>query len=157
MSEKLKQFKRSKFGISDIMTIKEKDEFYMNFARQQSLFATCDRLHVGAIIINENGFIIGSGYNTTPEGVPTCEEVGCQKNDQGRCIATVHAEQKALLSVQHKSDLKNSKIYVTHYPCENCSKLLLEAGIQEVIYEEYYDNAMSRYFLDNIKVRQLKG
>ena len=150
-------FKRSTFGVSNVMSQQEQDEFYMNFALRASLLATCPRLHVGAIIVSEAGFIIGSGHNTTPDGIPTCEEAGCKKNDQGRCIATVHAEQKALLSIQHKSDLKNSKIYVTHYPCENCSKLLLEAGIQEVIYEEYYDNELSRYFLDTINVRQLKG
>lgn len=138
-------------------TVGTHDEKFMAVAREMAKAGTCNRLQVGAVIVNKYGRIVGAGWNTTPDGIPTCKEVGCRKNDEGRCYATLHAEQKAILSVFNKEHLIDSTIYVTHYPCENCSKLILEAGIKRVVYETPYENKLSNFFLQHVQTERLEG
>lgn len=138
-------------------TVGTDKEKYMAVARELAKNGTCNRLQVGAIIVNKYGRIVGAGWNTSPKGIPTCKEVGCRKNEEGRCYATVHAEQESILSVLNKNDLIDSTIYVTHYPCENCSKLILESGIKKVVYGKPYENKLSSFFLQHVQTERLEG
>jgi dCMP deaminase len=129
------------------------DSYFINLAKYIALRSTCDRLSVGCVIVKDNR-VIGTGYNGSVSGLGHCGEVGHLYNDQGRCIRTVHAEQNALLTAD-KTLLKGSTAYVTHYPCEICSKLLVQAGISRVVYLEPYENKHSKYFLDTIITEQI--
>lgn len=121
----------------------------MDIAETVSTRATCDRLHVGCVIVKDKK-ILSTGYNGSISGQPHCDEIGHLYNDQGRCVRTVHAEQNAILYAQ-REDLKGSTVYVTHQPCENCAKLLVQSGVERIIYKEKYSNIYSRFFLDRVE------
>lgn len=100
---------------------------------------TCTRLQVGAVIVKD-GRIIASGYNGSVSGTPHCDEVGDLMVD-GHCIRAVHAEQNALMqTAQMGISINNATIYVTDVPCIQCTKLLLQAGVQEIKYLRNYHN-----------------
>ena len=115
------------------------DEYFIEMATLISERATCERLHVGAVIVKDNR-IIASGYNGSPSGMPHCSEVGCDVVD-GHCIATIHAEVNAILQcAKYGIHTEGSTIYVTHFPCYHCAKSIVQAGIKEVIYLNKYRN-----------------
>jgi dCMP deaminase len=134
------------------------DDYFINLAEITATRSTCDRLHVGAIIVKDNR-IISQGYNGSIHGHSHCTdktkslcEGGCL-NDEGRCIKTIHAEVNALLHAD-REDLKGSTCYTSHAPCENCSKLLAQAGIVRIVYRHAYDNKYNKYFTEGIEVVQ---
>lgn len=143
--------------MEELLTKDDLEHITMGMAEMYSAYATCNRLKVGAVIVNKSGEILGAGYNTAPAPLETCEDIGCCTNEEGHCYATIHAEQMAMLSVAHRKNLIGAKMFVTHYPCENCSKLILHSGIEEVVYLHPYENEKSDYFLQHINVRQLEG
>src|SRR6266508_2454006 len=69
------------------------DEYFMNVARVVATRATCDRKHVGAVLVRDRT-ILSTGYNGSIRGLPHCTEAGHMMED-GHCVATVHAEAKA--------------------------------------------------------------
>ena len=71
------------------------DEYFMGIARQVATRATCDRKHVGAVLVR-NRMILSTGYNGSIRGLPHCDEVG-HMMENGHCVATVHAEANAIL------------------------------------------------------------
>ena len=112
-------------------------EYFMNIARQVATRATCDRKHVGAVIVRDKT-ILSTGYNGSIRGAPHCTDVGCLM-DNHHCIRTVHAEANALVqAARHGVRLEGSEIYVTASPCFNCFKLIANSGIRTVYYGEFY-------------------
>lgn len=133
------------------------DEFFMEQAVVFSKRATCNRLKVGSIITKDN-LQLAEGYNGSVSGDDHCEDIGCLKNDEGRCIRTVHSEQNSLLNAMKKGvNVSGGTAYVTHYPCENCSKMIVQAGITRVVYLVYYANKYSDYFLNQIETIEFEG
>lgn len=133
------------------------DEFFMEQAVVFSKRATCNRLKVGTIVTKDN-LQLAEGYNGSISGDAHCEDAGCLLNDQGRCIRTVHSEQNSLLNAMKKGvSVTGGTAYVTHFPCETCSKLLIQAGIKRVVYLVYYANKHSDYFLKDIQVDEFNG
>lgn len=135
------------------------DEYFMNLAKMVASRGTCDRAYVGCVLVNSDNRIVSTGYNGSVSGNPHCDEVGHTMRD-GHCIATIHAEMNALLYCA-KEGIKVSgcKCYVTHFPCLNCTKALIQAGISEIYYEEGYridDYAIELLKRNNVKVEQLK-
>ena len=135
------------------------NEYFMNLAKMVASRGTCDRAYVGCVLVNSDNRIVSTGYNGSVSGNPHCDEVGHTMRD-GHCIATIHAEMNALLYCA-KEGIKVSgcKCYVTHFPCLNCTKALIQAGISEIYYEEGYkidDYAIELLKRNNVKVEQLK-
>lgn len=134
-------------------------EYFMNIADLVSERSTCDRAFVGCVLVNKDNRIVSTGYNGSISGNPQCDEVGHKIRD-GHCIATIHAEMNALLyCAQEGITVKGSVCYVTHFPCLNCTKALIQAGISKIYYREGYridDYAIE--FLENngIEYIQLK-
>ena len=128
------------------------DEYFLGLADKVSERATCDRAHVGAIIVKDNQ-IIATGYNGSPPKQPHCDDVGHIMRG-GHCIATIHAELNALLqAAKHGHSVDGATIYVTHYPCFECSKALVTAGIKKVVYASEYRRDDRPYDpLDDIEV-----
>lgn len=113
-------------------------EYFMNIAKIVSERSTCDRAYVGCVLVNKDNRIVSTGYNGSISGNPQCDEVGHTMRD-GHCIATIHAEMNALLYCAKEGiSVKNSVCYVTHFPCLNCTKALIQAGISKIYYETGY-------------------
>ena len=114
------------------------DEYFMNLAITVSERGTCDRAYVGCVIVNEDNRIVTTGYNGSIKGNPHCDDIGHTMRD-GHCIATIHAEMNALLYCAKEGiSVNGCKAYVTHFPCLNCTKSLIQAGIKEIYYREAY-------------------
>jgi dCMP deaminase len=127
------------------------DEYFMDSAERLATRSTCDRLSVGAVLVKENR-IVASGYNGSVSGQPHCDDVGHLKNEEGRCIRTIHAEMNVLLDCAKRGvSAEGGTIYVTHEPCEHCSKHLVQAGIKTVIFKEPYPNKYNREFVQGIE------
>jgi dCMP deaminase len=111
--------------------------YFMNIARQAATRSTCDRKHVGAVIVRDRT-ILSTGYNGSIRGMPHCDEVGHWMDD-GHCVATVHAEANAIIqAAKNGVRIEDAEIYTTASPCWNCFKLIANAGIKTIYYGEFY-------------------
>jgi dCMP deaminase len=126
------------------------DTYFMEIAHLVSSRATCPRRSVGAVIVKDKR-ILATGYNGAPRGLSHCPEGG-HENDwpqgclrAGHCIRALHAEQNALLQAAMIGiACEGSAIYVTCQPCNNCAKMIINAGITRVIYEGDYPDEFSK-------------
>lgn len=117
------------------------DEYFVEMAHVVAKRATCDRKHVGAILVDQKHRIVATGYNGSPRNTPHCDEVGHElKVFEGRpsCVRTLHAESNA---IDYAGELaEGCTIYTTVVPCYDCAKRIANAGIKRVVYEEYYQS-----------------
>ena len=115
------------------------DEYFMAQSHLLSLRSTCSRLSVGATIVKDKRIIAG-GYNGSIKGDEHCIDVGC-KVVEGHCVRTIHAEINAILQCSKFGvGTEGATIYVTHFPCLNCTKSIIQAGIKEICYANDYRN-----------------
>jgi len=115
------------------------NQYFMAQSHLLSLRSTCTRLMVGATIVRDKRIIAG-GYNGSVSGSVHCIDEGCYVID-GHCVRTVHAEANALLQcAKFGVATDGADIYVTHFPCLQCTKQLIQAGIKTVYYAEDYHN-----------------
>ncbi len=115
------------------------NQYFMAQSHLLSLRSTCTRLMVGATIVRDKRIIAG-GYNGSVSGSVHCIDEGCYVVD-GHCVRTIHAEANALLQcAKFGVPTENADIYVTHFPCLQCCKQLIQAGINTVYYAEDYHN-----------------
>lgn len=113
------------------------DEYFMRIAQQVSTRSTCDRKHVGAVIVRDKT-ILSTGYNGSIRGLPHCDDVG-HLMENNHCVATVHAEANAIIqAAKNGTAIDGADIYVTASPCWSCFKLIANSGIRRVIYWEFY-------------------
>ena len=113
------------------------ETYFMNIAKEVSTRSTCDRKHVGAVIVRDKT-LLSTGYNGSIKGLPHCNDAGCEMVD-GHCIRTSHAEANAIVqAAKNGVAVNNSEIYVTASPCYNCFKLIANAGIIVIYYNELY-------------------
>jgi dCMP deaminase len=111
------------------------DTYFMFCAVGAALRSPCSRLHVGCVIVRNNR-VICTGYNGFLAGMPH-DSVVRDNHEQ----ATIHAEQNAISYAANDGiSVKDGIIYITHYPCLNCAKLLAASGITKVIYKDDYNN-----------------
>lgn len=130
--------------------------YFMSIAILLSTRSSCQRLHVGCVLVsgNENpNRIIAAGYNGFLPGLPHRSMI-----KEGHEQATVHAEQNALADAARRGVTTQDAIaYITHYPCINCAKILLAAGIKHCYYHEDYHNDPLVYEIfqeANVKLEQ---
>jgi len=117
----------------------------MGFARAAAARATCDRKHVGAVIVVGRQ-VAATGYNGSVRRLPHCDEVGHDMVD-GHCVRTIHAEMNALAQAARRGvRVEDAAIYTTASPCWACFRVLVNAGIQHFVYGEPYreEDARSR-------------
>jgi len=140
------------------------DEYFLSIAELVSKRSTCLRRGVGALIVKDRR-ILATGYNGTPSKITHCEETGCLRDElkvpsgeRHELCRGLHAEQNALLQAAlYGSSVDGSTLYCTHQPCVICTKMIINAGIKEVIIADGYPDEMAIKFLDEagIKVRKL--
>jgi len=121
--------------------------------------STCLRRHVGAVVVKEKR-VLTTGYNGAPKGLRHCAEVGCVREQNNIESGTrhelcrgVHAEQNAVIQAAYfGASIKDASIYTTNFPCVMCAKILVNAGIIEVIYKDDYEDPLSKAIMDESKV-----
>jgi dCMP deaminase len=112
-------------------------QYFLDIAKTVATRATCDRKHVGAVIVRDRT-IIATGYNGSIRGLPHCSDVGHMMEDN-HCVATVHAEMNAIVqAAKNGTAIEGADIYITASPCWLCFKLIANAGIRAVYYGEDY-------------------
>ena len=143
------------------------DQYFMSIAKVVASRSNCVKRKVAAVITVDRR-IISTGYNGTPRGTRNCNEGGCPRcnsfgpggSDLGECICS-HAEENAITqSAYHGVSVRGGTIYITLCPCLMCTKMLINAGIAEVVYStEYPMGEVSLNLLREagMKVRQLEG
>src|SRR5450432_4835718 len=113
------------------------DEYFMAIARVVATRSTCDRKHVGAVIVREK-MILTTGYNGSIRGLDHCDDAGHLMED-GHCIRTVHAEANAIVQAAKSGvRIEGAGIYVTASPCWNCFKLIANSGLGRIVFGEFY-------------------
>lgn len=112
-------------------------EYFMNIAAEVATRSTCDRKHVGAVIVRDKT-ILSTGYNGSVRGLPHCDDAGHMMED-GHCVATIHAEANAIIqAAKNGVRVDGAEIYITASPCWNCFKIVSNAGIKGIYYGEFY-------------------
>jgi dCMP deaminase len=127
------------------------DEYFMEIARTVATRATCPRASVGAILTRRHR-ILTTGYNGAPRGVAHCLEAGCTMVD-GHCLRATHAEANAIVQgALHGVSLEGATAYCTHQPCSGCSKLLISAGVERIVFEDAYPDPVAEMLLGEAHV-----
>ena len=133
--------------MSGVSTEKQRryDLAYLGLANNWAKLSYCKRKQVGAIIVKDS-IIISDGFNGTPAGFDNCCE-----NDLGETHWYVlHAEANAILKVaKSTNNCAGATLYLTHSPCKDCSKLILQSGIIRLVYQEEYKDVAGLVFLKN--------
>ncbi len=126
------------------------DEYFMKMAHLISERSTCLRRRVGAVIVDDKR-VITTGYNGAPKGLKHCSETGCLREqlkvpsgERHELCRGVHAEQNAIIQAAlFGVSVKGSTMYITNYPCSVCAKMVLNAGIVEVVYQGEYKDELA--------------
>ncbi len=130
------------------------DEYFMQVAQLVSQRSTCLRRPVGAIVV-KNKRILTTGYNGAPRNLRHCLEVGCLRDQLGvtsgerhELCRGVHAEQNAIIqSSVFGLSVEGGTLYTTTFPCVLCSKLVINAGLVEIVYDVGYPDDLSKELL----------
>lgn len=129
------------------------DQYFMLQAVLLSLRSTCTRLSVGAILVRDQRMIAG-GYNGSVSGDKHCIDDGCYMVD-GHCLRTIHAEMNAVLQcAKFGIPTDGAELYVTDFPCLQCTKMLLQAGVKKIHYLRNYHN--DPYALELLKLKEVE-
>jgi len=133
------------------------DSYFMKIAYAVSERSTCDRAFVGCVLVLDKR-ILTTGFNGSPVGQPHCDEVGHLLVDE-HCVRTIHAETNAIIQAAvHGVSTRGCSCYVTHFPCLNCTKALINAGITRLVYHIAYrqdENALEFLRTANVEINQL--
>lgn len=142
------------------------DTYFMDIANLVSRRSTCLRRAVGAVAVKEHR-VLATGYNGAPAGIRHCAEVGClresmnvESGQRHELCRGIHAEQNAIIqAAYHGVPIRSAILYCTNLPCTICTKMLINAGIAEICYQEGYADQLSRSLLDEagIILREVKG
>lgn len=129
-------------------------EYFMSIAKMVAKRSTCLRRQVGAILVKDKR-ILATGYNGAPRGLRHCEEVGCLRKDgsipsgeRHELCRGLHAEQNAIIQAAcHGIQIAGATLYCTNKPCVICSKMIINAGIAKIYYEEGYNDPLAAQML----------
>jgi dCMP deaminase len=140
------------------------DEYFMSIARVVASRSNCVKRKVAAVVTRDRR-IISTGYNGTPRGTRNCNEGGCPRCNSlspggtrlDECLCS-HGEENAITQAAfHGVSLRGGTIYTTYSPCLQCTKLIINAGLEEVVYINLYplgDTALALLREAGLKVRQ---
>lgn len=142
------------------------DEYFLKIAKLVSERSTCLRRSVGAILVKDKK-ILATGYNGAPTGIPHCDKTGCLREklhvpsgERHELCRGLHSEHNALLQAAlHGVSVKDAVLYATTQPCIICAKMLINAGIKEIVVMGKYPDKMAAEFLKKagikIKVKEI--
>ena len=136
------------------------DEYFMEMAHLVAKRSTCLRRKVGAILVKDK-HILSTGYNGAPKGLKHCSEVGCLRKELGipsgerhEICRGLHAEQNAIIQAAvFGISIKNSVLYCTNTPCVVCAKMLINAGVDEIVYSGEYPDDLAKKIISESKIK----
>jgi dCMP deaminase len=139
------------------------NQYFSSIARMVATRSTCLRRHVGAVLVKEKR-ILSTGYNGAPAGLRHCIEVGCLREaasipsgTRHELCRALHAEQNAIVqAAYHGISIAGSTLYCTNKPCVICSKMLINAGIKRIFYDEGYDDDLADDILDEAGIEIMR-
>ncbi|MBI4981825.1 MAG: cytidine/deoxycytidylate deaminase family protein [Candidatus Omnitrophica bacterium] len=142
------------------------DEYFLEVAHLVAKRVTCLRRSVGAVLVKDKK-ILATGYNGAPSGLRHCFDTGCIREklkipsgERHELCRGLHAEQNVILQAAlYGISTRDSTLYITNQPCVICAKMLINAGIKEVVISDGYPDKMAMEFLKEakIKVRKIKN
>lgn len=119
------------------------DKAYLKMALEWSKLSHCKRKQVGALLVKD-GMIISDGYNGTPSGFPNL----CEDENGDTHWYVLHAEANAIMKVARSTNnARGSSLYLTLSPCKECCKLILQSGIERLVYLNPYKDPTGLDFL----------
>lgn len=126
------------------------DEYFVEITRLVAKRSTCLRRRVGAVLVKDKN-ILATGYNGAPSGVRHCLDTGCLREklqvpsgERHELCRGLHAEQNAIIqAAKHGTNIDGATLYCTTMPCIICSKMIINAGIGRIIYEEGYSDELA--------------
>lgn len=139
------------------------DEYFMKAAFLVRERSTCLRRSVGAVLVKDK-HILSTGYNGAPMKLTHCDSAGCLRKklnvpsgERHEICRGLHAEQNVLLqAARHGVSVKDSVLYITHVPCAICAKMIINAGIKEVVFADHYPDDMALEFLKEADINLRK-
>jgi dCMP deaminase len=125
-------------------------EYFMGITKLVATRSTCLRRQVGATLVKDKR-ILASGYNGAPSGLRHCEDVGCLRanssvpsGERHELCRGLHAEQNLIIqAAYHGISIKDAILYCTNKPCVICTKMIINAGIVKIYYEDGYDDPLA--------------
>ena len=131
------------------------DQYFMQIGREVATRSTCDRKHVGAVIVRDKN-ILATGYNGSIRGLGHCDEEGHMLED-GHCVRTIHAEANAIIqAAKNGVRIEGASIYVTASPCWGCFKMIANAGLTRIVYGAFYRDQRIFDFAQKLGIELLK-
>ena len=135
------------------------DAYFMGIARLVASRSTCLRRQVGAVLVKDRN-ILATGYNGTPSGISHCEQTGCLRQQLGvpsgerhELCRGLHAEQNALIqAAKHGVAIAGATLYCTNSPCSICSKMIINAGLEKIIFQDGYPDSLSLQMLSEAAI-----
>lgn len=126
------------------------EEYFMEIAYLVAKRSTCLRRQVGAVVV-KNKNILATGYNGAPRGITHCEVAGCIREklnipsgERHELCRGLHAEQNAIIqAAYHGTSIAGADLYCTNRPCIICSKMIINAGIEKVYYQDGYSDPLA--------------
>ena len=141
------------------------DAYFMEMAHVVAKRSTCLRRKVGAILVKDK-HILSTGYNGAPKGFRHCAEVGCLREsldvpagERHELCRGLHAEQNAIIQAAvFGVSIKDSTLYCTNTPCVVCVKMLINAGVTEIVYSGEYPDDLAKKMLreSTLKIKRFK-
>ena len=139
------------------------DEYFMKMTQVVATRSTCLRRNVGAILV-KNKHILSTGYNGAPRGLKHCSEVGClreklnvQPGERHELCRGLHAEQNVIIQASvFGVSIDGATLYCTAAPCSVCAKMLINAGIKEIVYQDSYPDDLAQQMLTEAKIKMRK-
>ncbi len=136
------------------------DEYFLKMAELAAQRSTCLRRKVGAVLVKDKR-ILATGYNGAPSGITHCDVTGCLRErlkvpsgQRHELCRGLHAEQNVIIQAAlHGVSVRGSTLYITNAPCSICAKMIINAGIKEIIYTDSYPDEMAQGFLQEAKVK----
>lgn len=139
------------------------DQYFIDITHLVSTRSTCLRRQVGALLV-KNRNILATGYNGTPSGIRHCEETGCLRErlmvpsgERHELCRGLHAEQNAIIqAARHGVNIDGSTLYCTTMPCIICTKMLINAGIRRIVYDEGYADELAREMVEESGIETVR-
>ena len=139
------------------------EEYFMDIAILVAKRSTCLRRAVGALIVKDKR-ILATGYNGAPSGIRHCREVGClretlniKSGQRHELCRGMHAEKNAIIqAADHGAPIKDASLYCTNRPCSICTKMIINAGIRKIYYQEGYADELSKDMLAEAEIEVIQ-
>ncbi len=139
------------------------DQYFIEMTEVAAKRSTCIRRQVGAVLVLDNR-LLSTGYNGVPSKIEHCEKVGCLRQklnvpsgERHEICRGLHAEQNAIIQAAvHGVSIAGATLYCTTKPCSICTKMIINARINRIVYVEHYEDKLADELLSATGIRVLK-